>query len=62
MRNYFLLAALAFFTTVNLYAQMYVGSDTLYGNEWIDYDKTHLKFTVEEQGVYRINFSDIQND
>lgn len=62
MRNYFLLAVLALFTTIDLCAQMYVGNDTLYGNEWIDYEKTHLKFTVEEQGIYRINFSDIQND
>ena len=40
---------------------MYINGDTLYGNEWIDYEKTHLKFIVEEQGIYRINFSDIQS-
>ena len=62
MRNSFILAILALFTTIDLCAQMYVGNDTLYGNEWIDYEKTHLKFTVEEQGIYQINFSDIQND
>ena len=49
------------FLSTNLRAQMYVDGDTLYGNEWIDYSKTYLKFSVEEQGIYQINFSDIQN-
>ena len=62
MRVSVIIAIITSLFTIHLQAQMYVNGDTLYGNEWIDYEKTHLKFTVEEQGIYRINFSDIQND
>ncbi|MDA7501839.1 C25 family cysteine peptidase [Chitinophagales bacterium] len=28
-----------------------------YGNEWIDYDRTHYKFQTEEEGLHRIDYS-----
>lgn len=37
-----------------LHAQMYVGSDTLYGNEWINSDQQYYKMYIVEDGVYRI--------
>lgn len=37
-----------------LNAQMAVGSDTLYGNEWINYNKTYLKIKISEDGLYRL--------
>jgi hypothetical protein len=61
MRVSVIIAIITSLFTSHLKAQMYVNGDTLYGNEWIDYEKTHLKFTVEEQRIYRINFSDIQD-
>ena len=39
------------------YAQMYdpILQDTLYGNEWIDYEQTYLRIPVAADGVYRID-------
>ena len=36
-------------------AQMWNGTDTLYGNEWIDYTKTYFKIKVADDGVYRLD-------
>ena len=33
---------------------MLVGSDTLIGNEWIQYGRQYYKFSLQEDGVYRI--------
>jgi len=41
---------------VGLQAQMYVDGDTLYGNEWINYDQSHRKAYITEDGVYRIPY------
>ncbi|MCB0642964.1 MAG: hypothetical protein KDC44_15050, partial [Phaeodactylibacter sp.] len=37
-----------------LRAQMWNGVDTLYGNEWIDFDAQYLKLSVGEDGIYRL--------
>jgi hypothetical protein len=37
-----------------LFSQMYVGTDTLYGNEWIDYSKTYYKIKVAKDSIHRI--------
>jgi hypothetical protein len=37
-------------------AQMWNGQDTLYGNEWIDYDQSYYKIPVSEDGLYRITY------
>lgn len=37
-------------------AQMWNGTDTLYGNEWIDPAKTYYKIRVADDGVYRIAY------
>ncbi|MBK8554839.1 MAG: hypothetical protein IPL65_03275 [Lewinellaceae bacterium] len=41
-------------------AQMLVGADTLYGNEWIDYSKTYYKIKVANDGVYRISAASLE--
>ena len=38
-------------------AQMQVGPDILYGNEWIDFEKTYYKIKVPEDGIYRISYA-----
>ena len=38
-----------------LSAQMVQGVDTLYGNEWIEYDQSYYKIQVTEDGIYRIS-------
>lgn len=32
-----------------------------FGNEWIDYSQRYYKFTIAEDGVYRITFNDLAN-
>ncbi|MGB6035400.1 MAG: C25 family cysteine peptidase, partial [Cryomorphaceae bacterium] len=32
-----------------------------FGNEWINYDQRYFKFTIAEDGVYRITFNDLAN-
>ena len=49
---FFLLASVAS-------AQMVVGSDTLYGNEWIQYDQNYYKIPVAEDGLVRFSGSDL---
>ncbi len=44
-----------------LRAQMPNGQDTLYGFEWIDYDKSWYKFYVAEDGWYRIPYESLQS-
>jgi hypothetical protein len=36
-------------------AQMIVGTDTLYGNEWINHSQTYLKIEIAEDGIYRLD-------
>ena len=42
-----------------LQAQMYVGQDTLYGNEWIQYDRPHYRIRLANDGVYRITYQQL---
>lgn len=48
--------------TLPLFAQMWNGQDTLYGNEWIDYDQTYYKIPVAKDGIYRITGEQLQNN
>jgi hypothetical protein len=32
-----------------------------FGNEWIDFNNTYLKFPVAQQGVYRLNYSELNS-
>ena len=38
----------------NAHAQFWNGQDSLYGQEWINFDQTYFKFKVAEDGVYRL--------
>jgi len=42
-----------------LSAQMEINGITLYGNEWIDYDKTYWKVTVAEDGMYQLGYQQL---
>ncbi|HHB79682.1 MAG TPA: hypothetical protein ENK85_10665, partial [Saprospiraceae bacterium] len=42
-----------------LSAQMVVGVDTLYGNEWINYDQSYYKIPVAEDGLYRLTGTEL---
>lgn len=39
-----------------LSAQIWNGADTLYGNEWIDHNKTYFKIKIAADGIYRIGY------
>ncbi len=42
-------------------AQIFVGQDTLYGNEWIDFDRTYYKLNVLDDGICRIGTNVLLN-
>lgn len=44
------------FTCFHLYSQMWTGADSLYGNEWINFDQSYFKIRVAEDGVYRVPY------
>lgn len=53
--RFFLPVVSAFMVQTGLYAQMWNGTDTLYGNEWIDPSRAYYKIQVAEDGIYRIS-------
>lgn len=64
MNNYLMfrtLTTLCFtLLSVSIFAQMVAPDGSItYGNEWIDYDKSHLQIQVAEDGMYRVAASDI---
>ena len=50
---------LAFSWTAN--GQMWNGTDTIYGNEWIDFEQDYYKMTVLEDGIYRVSYQTLSN-
>lgn len=42
-------------------AQMWNGVDSLYGNEWIDFDKSYYKIMVAEDGIYKISGQELSD-
>jgi len=42
-------------------AQMINGTDTLYGNEWIDYTQSYFKIKIAEDGMHRLSYNDLNN-
>lgn len=44
-----------------LHAQMWNGTDTLFGNEWINYDQSYFKIPIAEDGIYRISRNALEN-
>ncbi len=47
-------------TLLSAAAQMWNGTDTLYGNEWIDYSQSYYRIDVAEEGLYRIPHAALQ--
>ncbi len=46
----------------SLYAQIWNGKDSLYGNEWINHNQSYFKLTLSEDGIYRIGQSTLINN
>lgn len=49
-----LTTVITLFLLQNLQGQIINGLDTLYGNEWINFDQSYFKIMVAEDGMYRI--------
>jgi len=43
------------FSFCTLHAQMWNGTDTLYGNEWINYNQSYFKIKVAQDGMHRLS-------
>ena len=48
-----------FLSSAPSYAQMWNGTDTLYGNEWIHFDQSYYRILIAEDGVYRITYESL---
>ena len=59
VKKYLFLAALTAFAKL-AHAQMATGTDTLYGNEWIQNAQSYYKIRVSEDGMYRLSNSVLQ--
>ena len=56
------LLILFFYSLLNItVAQFNRDGETIYGNEWIDYNKSYLKIKVVEDGMYRVPKSAIES-
>lgn len=55
MKKANLLLFISFHFCLSAHAQMSIGGNTLFGNEWIDYDQTYFKILVANDGMYRID-------
>lgn len=44
---------------ISCFSQMFIGRDTLYGNEWIDYNTEYYKLEVAENKLYRIDYQEL---
>lgn len=42
-------------------AQMLMGTDTLYGNEWIQFDQSYFKIPITEDGLYRMTRAEMES-
>jgi len=61
MRTYsfLILFLLSFFAATG---QMQKNGQTLYGNEWISYNKNYIKVQVDTDGLYLIKFNDLTSN
>jgi len=55
MKYFFFALGLLFTFSQQSFGQMWNGQDSLYGNEWIDADAEYYKFSISEDGIYRID-------
>ena len=58
----FILFIIVMCATVASNGQMLINGETLYGNEWIDYDRQYLKIALDETAIYKLTYDDLQNN
>ncbi|NJK82964.1 MAG: hypothetical protein HC912_03250, partial [Saprospiraceae bacterium] len=45
-----------------VYAQMLIDQQSFYGNEWIQQSQPYLKINITEDGIYKINFNELNQN
>lgn len=55
MRIFFLTCLTLALTSPSVFTQIINGQDTLYGNEWINFNQSYYKILVADDGIYRLN-------
>ncbi|MBK7429103.1 MAG: hypothetical protein IPI60_19805 [Saprospiraceae bacterium] len=60
MRIFLTLLLVGGFWTLQLRAQMTLNGDTIYGNEWIQYDQRYFKLKVAEEAIYKISVAELR--
>ena len=61
MKNTLSIISFLLFSITVSFGQMIVGTDTLYGNEWINHNQDYFKITVSEDGIYQITEQTLTN-
>ena len=61
MKRISLFIALTCLVSSSMLGQMVSGIDTLYGNEWINFDQDYYRFQIAEDGIYRIDGSTLNS-
>lgn len=61
IKQFLIFVCLLLLSVSFLSAQMLINGQTLFGNEWIDYNLTHYKMLISEDGMYRISKQDLDN-
>ncbi|GLR19013.1 putative type IX secretion system sortase PorU2 [Portibacter lacus] len=59
MNKSLLVLCLIFSSTLVFGQFLSLSGDTLYGDEWIDYNQEYYKIPVAEDGIYRISFDEL---
>ncbi|MEL6943997.1 MAG: hypothetical protein AAFO82_15150, partial [Bacteroidota bacterium] len=59
MRKITITFFLSFFIILTSFSQMFEGRDTLFGNEWIDYNLEYYKFEIGENKLFRIDYEEL---
>lgn len=52
---------LSLFMSSFSFGQIIEGQDTLYGNEWINFDQQYYKILVAEDGIYKVSGQDLMD-
>ena len=58
MKRFSILTALLF-VCLGLSAQIEFNGELVYGNEWVNHERPYAKVTINQDGVYRINYTDL---
>lgn len=56
-KRYLIIGLLTVLPSIWLSSQIIDGKDTLFGNEWIHFDQVYYKLKINQDGIYRMDYS-----